>query len=191
MGLSLPADLALTLDLDKLPRRDLITLCDGECLVVRTSDTAADLRERLADHYREAARRERDRVRHLRDKAYRERVPAPGPNPAVEALKAGLWGLANLAGVLERDNTVASAVYAALPTLAAYVNGGDVTPEEARIAVLSLEEALRLHDARVDEAPGRIAWHLGDVSRLQQKHADAEQARRAAQYAAREAASTK
>jgi hypothetical protein len=189
MGLSLPADLALTLDLDKLPRRDLITLCDGECLVVRTSDTAADLRKRLADHYREAARREAARARYLRDEAYRKRIPAPQANPALDALKAGLWGVANLANRLDRETEVATVLYTVLPTLAAYANGkGDVTPEEARSAVTELEEALRRHARHVEEASGHIEWHLGDVSRIQQRHAATEAARREAQKAAREAA---
>jgi len=174
-------------NLDLLPRRDLVALCEAADLRVRANEKAADLRERLLNAQRDEARRERDRVRYLRDEAYRKRVPAPRSNPAVDAVCAGLWGLANLAGVLERHNVVASAVHAALPTLDAYINGGDVTPEEARLVVRSLEEALRLHEARVDEAPGRIEWHLADVSRLQQKHAAAEQARRADQYAARKA----
>jgi polyhydroxyalkanoate synthesis regulator phasin len=182
VALDLPA---LPDNLDLLPRRDLVALCDGLGLLVRTSETAADLRERLVEHYADAARREAARVRYLRDEAYRKRIPAPQANPALDALKAGLWGVANLANRLDRETDVATVLYAALPTLAAYVSGkGDVTPEEARSAVTELEEALRRHARHVEEASGHIEWHLGDVSRIQQRHAATEAARREAQKAA-------
>ena len=183
MALDLPENL------DLLPRRDLVVLCDGLGLLVRTSETAADLRERLVEHYADAARREAARARYLREQAYRRRVPAPQANPALDALKAGLWGVANLANRLDRETDVATVLYAALPTLAAYVSGkGDVTPEEACSAVTELEEALRRHARHVEEASGHIEWHLGDVSRIQQRHAATEAARREAEKAAREAA---
>lgn len=187
MALDLPA---LPDNLDLLPRRDLVALCDGLGLLIRTSETAADLRERLVEHYADAARREAARARYLREQAYRKRVPAPQANPALDALKAGLWGVANLANRLDRETDVATSLYGVLPTLAAYVNGnkGDVTPEEARSAVTELEEALRRHARHVEEASGHIEWHLGDVSRIQQRHAATEAARREAQKAAREAA---
>jgi len=176
-------------NLDLLPRRDLVALCDGLGLLVRTSETAADLRERLVEHYADAARREAARARYLREQAYRKRIPAPQANPALDALKAGLWGVANLANRLDRETEVATVLYAVLPTLAAYANGkGDVTPEEARSAVTELEEALRRHARHVEEASGHIEWHLGDVSRIHQRHAATEATRREAQKAAREAA---
>ncbi len=186
MALDLPA---LPENLDLLPRRDLVALCEAADLRVRANDTAADLRERLLDAQREAARREAARARYLREDAYRKRVPAPRANPALDALKAGLWGVANLANRLDRENDVATVLYAVLPTLAAYANGkGDVTPEEARSAVTELEEALRRHARHVEEASGHIEWHLGDVSRIHQRHAATEAARREAQKAAYEAA---
>jgi polyhydroxyalkanoate synthesis regulator phasin len=200
MALDLPA---LPDNLDLLPRRDLVALCDGLGLLVRTSETAADLRERLVEHYADAARREAARARYLREEAYRKRIPAPQANPTLDALKAGLWGVANLAYRLDRETDVATALYGVLPTLAAYANGkGDVTPEEARSAVTELEEALRRHARHVEEASGHIEWHLGDVSRIQQRHAESARAKRDAENerlrreveahkAAREAASAK
>lgn len=175
-------------NLDALPRRDLVALCDRLGLLVRTSETAADLREHLVEHYADVARREAARARYLREQAYRKRIPAPQANPALDALKAGLWGVANLANRLDRETDVATSLYGVLPTLAAYVNGkGDVTPEEARSAITELEEALRRHARYVKEASGHIEWHLGDVSRIQQRHATTEAARREAEKAAYEA----
>lgn len=174
----------LPANLDALQRADLVVLCDEEGLLTKRSETAADLRERLRDRHRDAAHRERAHARYQREAAYRRRIPVPQVNPALDALKAGLWGVANLASVLDRNNDVATVLYAALPTLAAYVNGkGDVTPEEASSTITDLEEALRRHARDVEEASGRIEWHLGDVSRIQQRHAESGRVKREARDA--------
>jgi hypothetical protein len=177
----------LPANLDALQRADLVVLCDGVGLLTKRSETAAALRERLRDRYLDAARREREHARYQREAAYRKRVPAPRPDPALEAVRAGLWGLANLVSTLDRANDIASTIYAVLPALAGYVNDKGVTREEAQGALTTMETALRLHAHHMEVQSGQVGFSLGDVSRLQQHHAAADDARREARNAEKEA----
>ena len=170
-------------NLRDLQRADLVALCDGAGLLVKKSETAADLRHRLVAHQSEVARRQQERARYQRDADYRKRVPAPRPDPALEAVRAGLWNLANLANSLDHADEVVSALYAVLPALHGYINDKGTTREEARGALTTLETMLRMRADHMDAQSGQVAFSLRDVSRLQQHHAAADDARREARKA--------
>jgi hypothetical protein len=179
----------LPANLDALQRADLVALCDESGLLVKRTETAAALRERLRRRHADAARHQRDLARNAAEAEYRKRVPAPERNPALDVMRAGLWGLANLASALEQDGQVAQTLYHALPALAGYVRGtGGFTREEVESALVAVEESLRWRKhADGDEVSSRIAHSLGEVARAHAHHDGIVEARRAARKAEVEA----
>lgn len=179
----------LPANLDTLQRADLVVLCDQRSLLVKRTETAAALRARLRRCHETVALHQRNVVRSAAEAEYRKRVPAPERNPALDVVRAGLWGLANLASALEQDGQIAQTLYYALPVLAGYVRGtGGFTREEAESMLVAVEESLRYRKyADPDDVSSRIAHCLGDVARAHNHHDGIVEARRAARKAEAEA----
>lgn len=164
-------------------RRDLAALCVQHRIPVRASDTATDLRQRIAAVKAEEARlaREEAAAEAAVEFAARLRLPATtADNPTKDLFHAALWGMANLVSDLP-TNDLACAVRRVLPRLAAHLAGDErVSRDTAQAALADLKRAFEKHEADCLEASERIAFCMRNATRCGERHWTASEERRKA-----------
>jgi hypothetical protein len=163
----MPAPAPLPADLDVLPRRDLVALCEERGVYHTTRTTADDLRSSLRDHARMREAAYRLEAHEAMREAWQGKHPRVQPSAAAQVTRDALWGLANLfSRVQGSEDTLLCAVEDALPLMMAYLRDDErVSKADLRSQVETLaREVERIRQHRV-EAEDYATFTMDGVAR--------------------------
>ena len=166
----LAAPVPLPADLDTMPRRDLVALCEQRGFSTPAARaTADDLRETLRSNHRIAVEcYRREQMLAVREEWFAHPAHAVvREGAAAQVMRDSLWGLANLYGRVQSEtDSLVHTVEAALPVLSAFLDGdARVTPQDARNEVQTLVYALNTLRRNREEAADYAGFTMGDAAR--------------------------